>query len=93
MLISVSMSGSAYAVDPTGIPECDDFLTKYETCGLEVLSGGPKLNFEKAILESGMSFRASASNEQQRAAIVQVCTDTLKALKTNETPFKDCMNR
>jgi len=93
VLFSLCATGEALAVDPTGIPECDDFLTRYEACGLEVLSGGPKLSFEKAIQESAMSFRASAGNEEQRKAIVQVCADTHKALKANETPFKACMNR
>jgi len=93
VLFSLAASGQAFAVDPTGIPECDNFLSQYETCGLEVLTGGPKLSFEKAIQESAMSFRASASNEEQRKAITQVCIDTHKALKENETPFKTCMNR
>jgi hypothetical protein len=83
----------AYAADPTGIPECDEFLSKYESCGLEILSGGDRLSFEKTILESVMSARASAGNPQTHASIVQLCTDTYKALKTNETPFKACMNR
>jgi len=93
LLFSLSLSGKAFAVDPTGIPECDEFLTRYESCGLEVLTGGPKLSFEKAIQESAMSFRAAAGNEEQRKAITQVCADTHKALKENETPFKTCMNR
>ncbi len=83
----------AYAVDTTGIPECDGFLNKYESCGLEILTGGEKRQFEMAILESAMSFRASSSDEQQRAALVQLCKDTLKSLMTNETPFKPCMNK
>ncbi len=83
----------AYAVDPTGIPECDTMLNKYESCGLNILVGGEKRQFENAILESAMSFRASASNEQQRAALVQLCTDTMQSLKTTETKFKACMNQ
>jgi len=91
--ILFALTVPAFAVDPTGIPECDDFLGKYESCGLEVLTGGEKRQFETAILESAMSFRASASNDQQRAALVQLCKDTLQSLKTNETPFKLCMNK
>ncbi len=83
----------AYAVDPTGIPECDDFLSKYESCGLEILSGGEKLSFEKTILESSMSARASADNPATRAAILQLCIESYKSLKINDTPFKACMNR
>jgi len=93
LLILPMLTLPAYAVDPTGIPECDSFLTKYESCGLEVLTGGEKRQFETAILESAMSFRASASNEDQRAALVQLCKETFKSLMTNETPFKQCMNR
>ncbi len=93
LLISPALTLEAYAVDPTGIPECDTMLNKYESCGLEILAGGAKLKFETAILESAMSFRASATNEQQRAALVQLCSDSMKSLQTNETPFKACMNK
>lgn len=88
-----ALSLPAYAVDPTGIPECDVMLNKYESCGLNILVGGEKRQFENAILESAMSFRASASNDQQRAALVQLCTDTMRSLKTTETKFKVCMNQ
>jgi hypothetical protein len=83
----------AFAADPTGIPECDAFLSKYEACGLQILAGGEKLAFEKTIMESVMSARASAESPATRAAIVQLCTDSDKALKTNDTPFKVCMNQ
>ncbi len=88
-----ALTAPAFAVDPTGIPECDEFLGKYESCGLEILTGGEKRQFETAILESAMSFRASASNEQQRGALVQLCKDSLQSLKVNETPFKLCMSK
>jgi hypothetical protein len=88
-----ALTAPAFAVQPTGIPECDDFLGKYESCGLEILTGGEKRQFETAILESAMSFRVSSTDEKQRAALVQLCKDTLQSLKTNETPFKACMTK
>jgi hypothetical protein len=87
------LSLPAFAADPTGIPECDAFLKKYEACGLQIMAGAEKLAFEKTIMESTMSARASAESPETRAAIVQLCTDSFKALKTNETPFKVCMNQ
>ncbi len=83
----------AFAADPTGIPECDAFLSKYEACGLQILAGGAKLAFERTIMESVMSARASAGNPDQRAAIVALCTESAKAFKVNDTPYKDCMNQ
>ncbi len=91
--ISSGLSLPAFAADPTGIPECDAFLTKYEACGLQMLTGGEKLAFEKTIMESTMSARASADNPEMRASIVKLCIDTAEALKNNDTPFKACMNQ
>jgi hypothetical protein len=83
----------AFAVDPTGIPECDAFLNRYEACGLQILTGGEKLGFEKTIMESSMSARASVDNPEMRASIVKLCIDSYAALKVNDTPLKACMNQ
>jgi hypothetical protein len=87
------LSFPVFAADPTGIPECDAFLSKYEACGLQMFAGGEKLAFEKTIVESVMSARASADNPEARTAITKLCVETDKALKANETPFKVCMNQ
>jgi|GEM_PF-1277767 len=91
--IGFGMPLSAFAADPTGIPECDAFLSRYEACGLQMLKGAEKLAFEKTIMESVMSAKASVSNPDMRASIVHLCADTDQALKTNDTPFKACMNQ
>ncbi len=78
----------ALAADTTGIPECDAFLSKYEACGLQILVGAEKLAFEKTIMESTMSARASAESPDTRAAITQLCIASHNGLKTNDTPFK-----
>ena len=87
------LSLPAFAADPTGIPECDAFLSKYEACGLQMLAGAEKLSFEKTIMESVMSAKASADNPETRASITKLCIDTHAALKANDTPFKACMNQ
>jgi hypothetical protein len=44
-------------------------------------------------MESSMSARASVENPEMRASITQLCVDSFKALKANDTPFKICMNQ
>ncbi len=87
------LSLPAFAADPTGIPECDAFLNKYEACGLQILTGGEKIGFEKTIMESTMSAKASADNPEMRASILKLCVDSYAALKVNDTPLKACMNQ
>jgi hypothetical protein len=91
--LCLGVSLPAFAADPTGIPECDAFLSRYEACGLQIMAGAEKLAFEKTIMESTMTARASAESPETRASIVQLCIDSMKALKTNDTPFKACMNQ
>jgi hypothetical protein len=84
-------SSNAFAVDPTGLPECDMLLKRYETCSSELPP--PKYRAAvKEILEASMSLRAEAKDLKKRADLERYCSNTFAQMKTKSS-IKECMSK
>lgn len=81
----------AYAVDPTGIPQCDDLLKRYEGCS--VLLPREKVHeAQKELLQGAIGIRSNADNPATRPQLEAYCADTLKRMQ-NESDIKECMSK
>lgn len=89
LLFAVSFAPRAFAVDATGIPECDALLRRYEACSVE-LAPAKVHAAQKELLEGAMSLRANAGNPDLRPTLEKFCVDTLERMKT-ESDIKTCM--
>jgi hypothetical protein len=79
----------ARAVDPTGVPQCDELLKRYETCSSLL----PKDRVHAAqveLLEGATSIRASSADPKLRPDMERYCADTFERMK-RESDIKDCM--
>ncbi|MBY6241154.1 hypothetical protein K3F48_08185 [Methylosinus sp. Sm6] len=85
------LSTPAVAVDPTGIPECDALLKRYEECSPE-LPRAQAHAAQKELLEGAMSLRANASNPELRPALEKFCVATFEDMKTR-SDIKSCMSK
>jgi hypothetical protein len=91
LAFTVFASTSAFAVDATGLPECDQLLKRYETCATELPP--PKVHAaQKEILEASVSLRAQANDLKKRMDLERFCTDTFAKMKT-QSDIKDCMSK
>ncbi len=81
----------AFAVDPTGIPQCDALLKKYEACS-SLLSPKQVHAAQKELLDGAMGMRAAADNPRVRPDLERYCTDTFERMK-KEGDIKECMAR
>ena len=81
----------ARAVDPTGIPQCDDLLRKYETCS-EKLAPERVHGAHVEILEGSTSIRGAAQDPKLRAELERYCTERFEQMK-RESDIKECMSK
>ncbi len=79
----------AFAVDPTGVPQCDALLRKYEACS-SLLSPKQVHAAQKELLDGAMGMRAAATDPAKRSDLERYCADTFERMK-KESDIKDCM--
>jgi len=82
-------STPASAVDPTGIPQCDDLLNRYESCASQL----PADRVHKAqieLLEGSVSIRAAAGDPKLRGELESYCGARFDQMK-REGDIKECM--
>jgi hypothetical protein len=59
--------------DKIGVPECDDFLAKYETCVSSKVPAAARAQYEATLTQWRKSWRDLAANPQTKATLVQAC--------------------
>ena len=81
----------AFAVDPTGIPQCDALLKRYESCS-GLLPPKQVHAAQKELLDGAMGMRAAAGDPKLRPDLERYCADTFERMK-KEGDIKECMSK
>lgn len=81
----------ALGMDPTGIPQCDALLKRYEACSVQL---PPKQVHaaQKELLDGAMGMRAAAGDPKLRPDLERYCADTFERMK-KESDIKECMSK
>lgn len=88
-VLALFVATPAFAVDPTGIPQCDAFLKRYESCSGQ-LSPKQVHAAQRELLEGAMSMRAAGTDPRLRPDLERFCTDQFERMK-KESDIKECM--
>jgi hypothetical protein len=81
----------AFAVDSTGVPQCDALLKRYETCSGQ-LPPRQVHAAQKELLDGAVGIRAAATDPSKRPDLERYCADRFELMK-RESDIKECMSK
>ncbi|PPD00215.1 MAG: hypothetical protein CTY36_10285 [Methylocystis sp.] len=81
----------AFAVDPTGVPQCDALLKRYEACSGQ-LPPSQVHDAQKELLDGAVGIRSAATDPAKRPDLERYCADRFELMK-RASDIKDCMSK
>jgi hypothetical protein len=76
-------STTASTGENIGVPECDDYLAKYETCVSSKVPEAARAQYQSTLAQTRKSWRDLAANPQTKASLAAACkTATESARQT-----------
>ena len=73
------------SADKIGVPECDDYIAKYEACVRSHVPESARAQVESALKTSRESWKKAAETPQGKASLAGICK---QALQTAEASMK-----
>ena len=70
-----------------GVPECDEFIAKYEACVSGKVPEAQRAQYKSGLEQWRDSWRKLAANPQTKATLTQVCKTQLETAKTSMKSF------
>jgi hypothetical protein len=79
---SSSSSTTTTSANAVGVPECDDYLNKYETCVKEKMPEAARAATLESIKGMREQWKKLADNPVTKGSLAQVCTQSKETTKT-----------
>ncbi|MFO0564768.1 MAG: hypothetical protein U0263_03850 [Polyangiaceae bacterium] len=79
---SSGSTSSAAGGGETGVPECDEYLTKYEKCLKEKVPAVARPAMEDSFKKTRETYKNLASNPTTKSGMAQGCKQALETAKT-----------
>ena len=87
---AAAMTGPAMAAPGAiGVPECDEYVTKYEGCIKQHVPDAQKVQLQQAFDAARTSWKSAATNPESRPGLANVCKQAMDAAKA-ATGFYGC---
>jgi hypothetical protein len=80
------------STDSVGVPECDEYIKKYEACLLKIAQKAPQVepDLKKAFQAQRDGFKQAASNPQSKAMLPGQCKQALETIKQSYSGVYAC---
>ncbi|HJR07761.1 MAG TPA: hypothetical protein VJ842_10910 [Pyrinomonadaceae bacterium] len=78
-------ASTASAGDKVGVPECDNYLAKYESCVNGKVPVSARAQYETTLAQTRKSWRDLAANPQTKARLAQACKSATEAARQSLT--------
>jgi hypothetical protein len=79
---SESTSSASSGGGEVGVPECDEYLAKYEKCVSEKVPEAARPQLKQSVETMRSSWKQAASNPAAKAGLAQGCKQALETAKT-----------
>ncbi len=73
--------------DKIGVPECDDFIAKYDACVSGKVPEMVRAQYKEAIARTRNEMRTRANDPATKSTMASYCKQALEQAKTSLTPF------
>jgi hypothetical protein len=77
----------ATATGDIGIPECDDYLRKYEACVRDKVPASAKAQLEAALDQHRQAWKAAAAQPAARATLASTCQQSVAAARMSMSAY------
>jgi len=80
---TTSTTGTTSSGDKIGIPECDDYIAKYETCVRGKVPEAARAALESSLKTARDNWKKAAENAQSRGTLAAACKQASEAAATS----------
>jgi hypothetical protein len=84
---STSPASSSSSAEKVGVPECDDFIAKYDACVSSHVPENVRAQYRTSISTWRTQWAKLAANPQTKPSLVQACKQVLEQQKTAMKSF------
>lgn len=80
------------SADSVGVPECDEYIKKYEACLLKIAQKAPQIepDLKKAFQAQRDGFKQAASNPSSKAMLPNQCKQLIETAKQSYSSTYAC---
>ena len=71
------------SADKVGVPECDDFIAKYDACISDKVPEAARAQFKTAVQQWRSSWRQAAATPQGKAGLTAACKQAAEQARTS----------
>jgi succinate dehydrogenase/fumarate reductase-like Fe-S protein len=71
------------SADKVGVPECDDYLAKYDACVTSKVPAAARAQYEASLTQMRKSWHEAAASPQGRAGLAQACKTATESARTS----------
>ena len=87
---ATSSTNAAPSADKIGVPECDEYIAKYEACINSKVPEGVRAQYRSAFDASRKAWRDAAATPQGKAGLAQGCKAANEQARTALRPYGCC---
>jgi hypothetical protein len=73
--------------DKIGVPECDDFIVKYDACVSSKVPEAARAQYKATIEQWRKSWKTLAANPQTKATLAKLCKDSAEQARQSMKSF------